>query len=375
MSFCEPKRVAVLGDLEEVVPFCVATGTQASINPIMNVASLPWFLYLQWAYAIWQFIRENAIIRLLFKLPIWLVFYRWRKKRVFLLNDTYEDLRQDHDVSSFRVDDVKNGIKIIAREGYWVKARFYDDEYIIVHQNHLAKIWLTDFNDDFVINKVDITDNLSIARKVSTREAILKIASTFKTTEIKTTCIYSHEQDISLNTNLAGFIATFPLFAQAKGLVTQSAWMSLAILIMDICMIPFYKLYDGAFEYVSLMIKLHIFKKRTWLYLLFSLFSERWSYGDKAKKCVYNGKDRGFLVHTLALFKNIDDYELTFGYGDYQSWYPAPEDQHFVINKNRIYALPILPRMGGYCKVMCRIDAIVTGKASACASLYAQPPF
>lgn len=340
----------------------------------MEVGNAYWLLYLQLTYALWQFIRGIALIRLVFKLPMWLIFYRSRKKRVILLNEVYEDLRQGNDVVSFRQGDEKNGVEIVSREGYWVKAK-YNEEYIIAHQNQIAKIWFTDFNDDFVINKVDITDHLSIATKLSKREALLKIAGTFKTTEIRTTCVYSPELAIPMNPKLAGFFATFPLFAQAKGYTILSYWMSLALLIIDLLRSPLYKAYDGAFEYLSLMVKLHMFKQRAWLYSLFSVFSERWAYGDKAKKCVYNGKGCGFLVHTIAVFKKKDDYDLTFGYGDYQSWYPTPEDQHFVINNSRIYALPILPRMGGYCKVMCRIDSVVTGKASARANLYTQPLF
>lgn len=314
------------------------------------------------------------MVTLLFKLPVWILFYRSRRKRVFLLNEVYEDWRQDHDVGCFRPGDKKNDVEIVAREGYWVKAKFCDD-YIIIHQNQIAKIWFTDFSDDFVINKIDITDNLSVATKVSTREALLKIAGTFKTTEVKTTCIYCPQYGIALNTKFAGVVSTIPLFAQGKGFPVVSAWLSLAILIIDVLRTPLYRIYDHAFEYLSVMVKLHVFKKRTRLYLLFSIFSERWSYGDKSKKYVYNGKDCGFLVHTIAVFKNVGDYDLTFGYGDYESSYPSPEDQHFVISKNKIYALPILPRMGSYCKVMCRINSVVTGKASASRNLYTQPLF
>lgn len=332
---------------------------------------LAWLLYLQWSYAVWQFIRGDAIVRLLFKLPIWLLFYKSKKKRVILLNEVYEDIWQSQDVVAFSPGEIKNGVEIVSREGYWVKAKF-NEEFFIAHQNQVAKIWYTDFNDDFVINKVDLTDHLCIATKLSRRDALLKIAGAFKLMEIRTTCVYGPEFAIPMNSNLAGFFSTLPLLAQAKGYTQSSYWISIALLTIDILRSPLYKAYDGAFEYVSLMIKVHVFKQRAWLYRLFSVCSERWAYGDKTKKCVYNGKGCGFLVHTIAVFKNKEDYELTFGYGDYESWCPAPEDQHFVINKSRIYALPILPKMGSYCKVICKIDALVTSRAS---TLYTQPLF
>ena len=261
----------------------------------------------------------------------------------------------------------KNGVEIISKEGYWVKAKLIqENEYIIAHQNHIARLWSMDFNNqDFIIDKVEINDRLCIATKLSKRQALLKIGAAYKTAEVRAgVVVYGPKIGVDMNPSVRGFLATIPLFAQAKGHVLLSLWISIALLLLDILRSPLYTIYDSIFNQISTLIMLHCFKHRVWLYRVFSILSPRWSYGDMLKKCVYNGKECGFLVHTLAVFKERDDYELTFGYGDYESSYPTLEDQHFMINYNRIYALPILPKMGSYCKVICKIDSIVVGKAS-----------
>ena len=223
-----------------------------------------------------------------------------------------------------------------------------------------------DFNNqDFIIDKVEINDRLCIATKLSKRQALLKIGAAYKTAEVRAgVVVYGPKIGPIMNPSLRGFLATIPLFAQAKGHVLLSLWISITLLLLDILRSPLYKIYDSIFNQISTLVMLHCFKHRVWLYRVFSILSPRWSYGDMLKKCVYNGKECGFLVHTLAVFKEKDDYELTFGYGDYESSYPTLEDQHFMINYNRIYALPILPKMGSYCKVICKIDSVVVGKAS-----------
>lgn len=300
-------------------------------------------------------------------LPIWFFFYRStrggrrgeRRRRVFLLNELYDDNRQWPDVEAFKEGDRKHELEIISRHGWWVKAKFHG-EYFISHQNYVGKIWATDFDDDFVVDKQDITSKLSIATKVTKREALKRIASSYLTTELKTTCIYTPDWNISVSAKLAGFAATLPLLAQAKGFAVESAWLSFAILALDIFRTPLYKLYDNAFAYVALKVKVRVFKQRAWLYLLFSVFSKRWAYGDRSKQCVYNGKDHTFKVHTIVLFTNPGDYEVVNGYGAYDQMYPAPEDQFFEIDRDKIRALATPPKFQEvYSEVRCNIDSVV----------------
>lgn len=328
----------------------------------MELGSASWFLYMQWAYALWQFVRDNTLVRFLFKLPVWFLFYRLRsghKRRVFLLNKLYDDDRQYPDVDAFKVGDRKHELEIVSRDGSWVKAKFRG-EYFISHENYIGKIWATDFNDDFVIHKQDITSKLSIATKLSKTDALKRIASSYLTTEVKTACIYTPDSNVRVNAKFAGFVATLPLLGQAKGYELESAWLSLAILALDIFRTPFYKLYDRAFEYIAVKIKLHVFQKRTWLYLLFSVFSKRWAYGDRSKQCVYDGYGHTFKVHTIVVFTNLLDYEVVNGQGSYADLYPAPEDQFFEIERGTIHALLPAPKYQDvYSDVKCNIHSVV----------------
>ncbi|EFJ06919.1 hypothetical protein SELMODRAFT_430302 [Selaginella moellendorffii] len=312
-----------------------------------NFSSSIWFLVLQWVYAFWQAVRNTKGFNLCYYGLQWLLTSGGTpKKRIIWVNKDYqalESLRRPYgpykDWQEFKermLGKQDNGIHYLSFEDCWYQVE-YNHKYYWVHQDVFFEVSVYKLSECvFVKDLYHLDQKYSVAQQISEEEAMLMMFNRdmhFYPVEERTV-IYGREFNMmEYNSKLSGFLATIPLILQARKLSGASSLASLLLLLIDFFRTPLYRGYDQAFFHLTKFMKLYVFQKRTWLYSLFGLFSNRWRYSDFNKGYAYMTQGEELEVISYVSMLGRDDCTLVTS-GDHITFHPKAYAPHFTIRNS-----------------------------------------
>lgn len=310
------------------------------------------FILIQWLYAIWQIVRETTFVNSVYYLCQMAIKGQLKfvfRKNTHIQEDAYgvpytkmEDGSEKPDVihiskkyslgkswihskswEEFRehyLDEKSNrninGVTLIDFNWYWYTVQF-NERFYFCHQDILFEWAMYDIDENMILLKeVELIGNELVMGTVISKEEMFEmmLSKEYHINELYAPCIFGKQYNISWNLRLSAFLATIPLLLQAKGLAKQSALCTLILIIVDFVRTPLLKLYEHFMSYLTISVKLRIFRKCRLLYILFSLFNKRWAACDRRYGyAYYTTKEENksvFPVTTFVKFKNLDECQF-----------------------------------------------------------------
>eukprot|EP00250_Pteridium_aquilinum_P024301 c2886_g1_i2 orf=103-1023(-) len=282
------------------------------------------YLLLTWLYALWQWIRSNKIIICLTRLITGLLSQRFARKATFIRNGNgvcklvagVNDAR--HVIGSEQFLELRGGRQLL-----------------LTTHSMLCSIKRLE-GREFVVEHMPVMGKITTAKQINNEDAIMLLANGYcavncNSNETLITSSYSEADKSHLNFSM---LATLPLVLQVKGYNFAAAFVSLAVLGLDLFRTPISRTFASVRDYVLVWVKLNVLRSWSQGYEILSIFSTSWLYSDQNAKCVYKSKGPFYCIHGSLLnkdgFTNCNDsdgLENMFKIeGERAQWLPTPSD-------------------------------------------------
>ncbi|KAH7288756.1 hypothetical protein KP509_31G040800 [Ceratopteris richardii] len=322
----------------------------AADSSLPKVLGAPLLMWIQWAYAAWQLVRKNPLIILLASLPLHPILKR--KRRIIMLGRPEEEeeevlfeqlmanpsLRElvkmvrvsaqlrRHGATVFpeelwrgfeaELAQQETGeIKVHGYFGIWAKIDYTPrNQFYIVRLEALgAYLSLREHFKKhdvvFATNKLQVTGNVAVARRVSDDDAMDMIFT--RTGHLANPSPYTFltlVDSAEVNSTMWALLSWLPLYLQIHNHNKLANLPSLCVIFLDVNKAWIYHVYLAITFHRIKWIKLHVFKRRIHLYIFFSMFSSRWMYDDRVKCKAYETLiDDLLVVSDYCKFKSEED--------------------------------------------------------------------
>lgn len=308
---------------------------------------------LQFAYAIFQLLRNNTLFLLLvFWLPTLLLRYLYlRRFRVVLISDNKQyTTGMEALPGSLQYLTRKLGLDVQRRSTHWYSVKCGEDHYLC-HQNSLmplADLCKQHSRDSFLFadSVVNVTDKIKVAKLIKTSEAIDKLLiGDYQLCDADGYTFYYCLDWLKVDSKWIPVLSSLPIYLQAIGANNLSGALSCLVILLDLFKNVIWTIYDGLFTNLTVFAKLHILGKRTWLYNLLGVFSDRWKYCDTYVKHAYIMESGRYIcIGHVCKFKGEDDFQVVhadrsanlgpnveYKEGEVVQWSHRDEDYYFDI--------------------------------------------
>eukprot|EP00250_Pteridium_aquilinum_P024300 c2886_g1_i1 orf=103-1101(-) len=308
------------------------------------------YLLLTWLYALWQWIRSNKIIICLTRLITGLLSQRFARKATFIRNGNgvcklvagVNDARcWDDDVLPGSPDSSDpDGAFVFGHRRHVIGSEQFLElrggrQLLLTTHSMLCSIKRLE-GREFVVEHMPVMGKITTAKQINNEDAIMLLANGYcavncNSNETLITSSYSEADKSHLNFSM---LATLPLVLQVKGYNFAAAFVSLAVLGLDLFRTPISRTFASVRDYVLVWVKLNVLRSWSQGYEILSIFSTSWLYSDQNAKCVYKSKGPFYCIHGSLLnkdgFTNCNDsdgLENMFKIeGERAQWLPTPSD-------------------------------------------------
>jgi len=259
-------------------------------------------LWLQFGYSLWQFFRDAKFFRLPYISLNGLLAKRnfrsfdfWRKKEVFfMVNDLFEDInlslteveaQSSISPSSFvKANVIPSGNKYLV--SFKGKCRSISRESLgYAHSVLEGGIDLVRIEYDL------LSPNIYIFKEISLEDRIEMLDSGKSLMKMDAHCFIDYSSEKVLNKNFLRMISIFPITLQARRMDLASAFLSVMIIVIDLCSPISNKIWMFIkllfIDIVKLLISVLGVSKRVFLYHFLSTISKRFLYCDTESNSVY----------------------------------------------------------------------------------------
>lgn len=309
---------------------------------------------LQFAYALFQLVRNNTLFLLLvFLLPNLLMklLYLGRFRVVLISEKRQYNTGMEalpgclHYLSKLDLGDVQR------RSKHWYSVSSGNRHYLC-HQNSLmplADLCKQRYTDRFLFadSVVEVTDRIKVAKLISTSEAVDKLLiGDYQLSDADGYTFYYCFDWLKVDSNWIPVLSSLPIYLKAIGADNLSGALSCLVILLDLLKNLIWKVYDELFTKLTVFAKLRILGKRTWLYNFLGVFSDRWKYCDTNVKYAYILKSGSHVcIGHRCRFKGEHDFQVVeanrqtadFGpnveykEGEVVQWSHRDEDYYFDI--------------------------------------------